>query len=46
MKPAAAHTSGALLPNDVIALEIEPPVIDPSLQPKVDARLEVQMAQM
>jgi hypothetical protein len=41
-----AIISATVLPNDVIALEIEPPVIDPSLQPNVDARLEVQMAQM
>ena len=41
-----AIISETVLPNDVIALKIEPAVIDPFLQPKVDTRLEVQMAQM
>lgn len=41
-----AIISATMLPNDLIALKIEPPVINSSLQPNVDTRLEVQMAQM
>ena len=41
-----AIISATMLPNDLIALKIEPPVINSSLQPNVDTRLEVQIAQM